>query len=170
MKHFEFIAPSLLGFQLRANRASLTKKARIGVAAQLQAVAFTVVVGAISSAPLAAQSTIPPNFPDPATCSIKAGIQSFVLEEVIGPTAFGSIFNASFPPEAIAAFSDPTKEPRIHVTFDTATMINKAWVIAVPKGSPAITRQQPISTPFQLPPQSRKSPRYLRFVITAPVS
>lgn len=36
-------------------------------------------------------------------------------------------------------------EPRIHVTFDADTMINKAWVIAVPKGSPAIT---PASTNF----------------------
>src|SRR5262245_8607474 len=63
---------------------------------------FAALAVACSCVPLAAQSTeCPPTSPDITcsppfppldTCPIKAGIKSFVLEMVIGPTAFGSLF------------------------------------------------------------------------------
>ena len=109
------------------------------LARQMRRLAVAAFAVAGSCAPLTAQSTYPPPFPDPSTCPIKAGIKSFVVEEKIGATAFSSAFTPTFPPAAIAALSNPNVETHVHITFDTATMIVKNYTIPLPLGSPAIT-------------------------------
>ena len=113
--------------------------ARADCARQLRSLVITALAVTSWSLPLGAQATYPPPVPDPSTCPIKAGIKSFVIEEALGPTGFSSAFTATFPPAAIAALTNPNVEVRVHVKFDTTSMIVKNYTIPVPLGSPAIT-------------------------------
>ena len=117
----------------------IVRKCRTPLARGVRRLSLTAVTVASWCVPLAAQSTYPPPFPDPSTCPIKAGIKSFVVEEMIGPTSFSSAFTATFPPAAIAALSNPNVEVHVHITFDTTTMIASNYTIPLPIGSPAIT-------------------------------
>ena len=94
---------------------------------------LTINTGSVTPAPGAAP------FPDPATCPIKAGIKSFILEDQLFATSFQTSFIPTLSAAAFAAFFDPTKEVHTHFTFDTTSMIFRADSIVLPLGAPPIT-------------------------------
>ena len=91
------------------------------------------------AAPLGAQTPIPAPFPDPATCPIKAGIKSFVLEDDLFANSFISLYSPTLPASTIAVFLDKTKKVRTHFTFNTTDMLFHAYSIPVALNAPLIS-------------------------------
>jgi len=78
----------------------------------------------------------PTPFPDPTTCPIPFGIESFVLDDKIDATSFQSAFISTLTPAQLAVFSDPTKKLITHFVFSTSDNILTAHTVPISVNEP----------------------------------